>query len=298
MTQTHLDCSLGFVLPARHARGRVVRIGPALREIVAAHAYPPVIATLLAEALVLTALLGATLKDDGAQMTLQAQTESGPIELFVCDYRAGELRGYVKFDPDRIAALPAAPALETLFGKGYFAITFDQAATGERYQGIVPLEGATLADAAQTYFAQSEQLPSLIRVAVGDGCAAGLLTQYLPEGEEGRERLHVRVDRPEWDHVAALAGTVTAAELLDPELSPETLIWRLFSEEDEVLVVGAAELTRGCRCDRAHITDVLARFPAGERIDMADDRGIIAVDCAFCSRVFDIAANELEATVH
>lgn len=298
MTEPHLDRSLGFVLPARHARGRVVRLGPVLQRIVAAHAYPPVIAALLAEALVLTALLGATLKDDGAQMTLQAQTESGPVELLVCDYRGGELRGYIKFDADRLAEMPADPSLYALFGKGYLAITFDQAATGERYQGIVPLEGATLADAAETYFAQSEQLPSLIRVAVGEGRAAGILTQYLPEGEEGRERLHVRVDRPEWEHVATLAGTVTDAELLDPALSPETLIWRLFSEEDEVRVVGAAELTRGCRCDRAHITDVLSRFPAGERVDMADDRGVIAVDCAFCSRVFDIATAELEATVH
>jgi molecular chaperone Hsp33 len=298
MTEPHLDRSLGFVLPARHARGRVVRLGPVLQRIVAAHAYPPVIAALLAEALVLTTLLGATLKDDGAQMTLQAQTESGPVELLVCDYRGGELRGYIKFDADRLAEMPADPSLYALFGKGYLAITFDQAATGERYQGIVPLEGATLADAAETYFAQSEQLPSLIRVAVGEGRAAGILTQYLPEGEEGRERLHVRVDRPEWEHVATLAGTVTDAELLDAALSPETLIWRLFSEEDEVRVVGAAELTRGCRCDRAHITDVLSRFTAGERVDMADDRGVIAVDCAFCSRVFDIATAELEATVH
>jgi molecular chaperone Hsp33 len=156
----HLDEALGFVIPARHARGRVVRLGPALDSILSRHAYPPVIERVLAEALTLTALLGSLLKDAAGQLTLQAQTQGGVIDLLVCDYRAGVMRGYVRHDPDRLAEMPVEPSLFALFGPGYLAITFDQATSGERYQGIVPLEGGSLAEAAESYFAQSEQIPS------------------------------------------------------------------------------------------------------------------------------------------
>ena len=275
-----IDRSLGFTIPARHARGRVVRLGPVLDAITSAHAYPPVIAHLLAEALVLTALFGALLKDSTGQMTLQAQTEGGVIDLLVCDYRGGELRGYIKFDAERLAEMPTQPTLFALFGKAYLAITFDQSATQERYQGIVPLDGASLADAAESYFAQSEQIPSLIRIGVSpDGIAGGMLLQHLPEGEDGRERLHTRLDHPEWEHVAILGQTISSAELVDRDLPLETLVWRLFNEEEEVRVIGGAALTKGCRCDIDHIRDVLLRFPADERATMADENGIIGVDC-------------------
>ena len=157
------------------------------------------------EALVLTALLGATLKDAGGQLTLQAQTEAGIVDLLVADYKGGELRGYVRFDAERLAEQPSQPSLFALFGKGYLAITFDQAVSNERYQGIVPLEGGSLAEAVEHFFVQSEQIPSLVRVAVGEGghVAGGILLQHLPEGEEGRERLHARLDHPEWEHVRA-----------------------------------------------------------------------------------------------
>jgi len=175
---------------------------------------------ILAEALTLTALLGSLLKEPQGQLTLQAQTEGGIIDLMVCDYLGGELRGYIRHDPERLAAAPEAPTLRELFGKGYLAITFDQPLAKERYQGIVPLEGKNLGEAAQSYFAQSEQIPSLVRLAaVKNGehwSAGGLLLQHLPEGEEGRERLHTRLDHPDWPHVAILGGSLKPEKVREP----------------------------------------------------------------------------------
>ncbi len=287
-----LDRLVSFTIPDRDARGRVVRMGPVLHKILAAHAYAPAIKHLLAEALVVTALLGGLLKRAGSQLTLQAQTEGGIVELLVCDYRDGELRGYVKHDLERLSLIGANPSLSALFGKGYLAITFDVAGADQRYQGVVPLEGESLAEAVESYFAQSEQVPTLIRAAIHvgtDSCVAGgLLVQHLADSEEGRDRLHIRADRPEWDHVAILAQSVTDEELLDPRLSCEGLIWRLFNEEREVRVQAAAPLSRGCRCSVVHFEEVLARFPKEDRREMRDEKGIIRVDCAFCSREFPI----------
>jgi molecular chaperone Hsp33 len=291
MTSPDLDRTLGFTIPARHARGRLVRLGPVLDTILSAHGYPPAIERVLAEALVLAALFGSTLKDAAGQMTLQAQTEGGAISLLVCDFKGGEMRGYVRHDPDKLAELPADPSLFALFGKGYLAITFDLATTAERYQGIVPLEGGSLAEAAQSYFAQSEQIPSLVRIGVArtpvGTVAGGLLLQHLPEGEEGRERLHTRLDHPEWENVAVLGGSVRADELADPALPLETLLWRLFNEEEVRALPGIA-LSKGCRCDPEHVARVIARFPADERAAMAQDNGLIRVDCEFCARFFEI----------
>ena len=290
--ETGYDRVMSVSIPARNARGRVVRLGPVLDTILAAHAYPPAIAHLLAEALVVTALIGSLLKDGDGQLTMQAQTESGIVDLLVCDYRAGELRGYIRHDAERLAQLGANPSLYALFGRGYLAITFDVASTKQRYQGIVPLEGATLAEACESYFAQSEQVPTLIRVAVrSDGkgsVAGGLLLQHLAEGEEGRERLHVRMDHPEWDHVAALAGSIRHDELVDPDLSLEALVWRLFHEENEVRFTLGQPLGRGCRCSIEHYRSIIEKFPEEDRADMRDEAGLILVDCAFCSKVFEI----------
>lgn len=292
--ETGYDRVMSFTLPARDARGRVVRLGPVLETILAAHDYPTPIRHLLAEALTVTALIGSLMKDGEGQLTMQAQTESGIVDLLVCDYRGGELRGYVRHDASRLAALGANPSLYALFGKGYLAITFDMATTGQRYQGIVPLEGTSLAEACQAYFFQSEQVPTLIRVAVrsdGSGCVAGgLLVQHLPEGEEGRERLHVRLDHPEWEHVAALAGSTRHDELVDPDLSLEALIWRLFHQEDEVRFELGGPLSRGCRCSIEHYRSVIAQFPESDRIEMQNDAGVIVIDCAFCSRLFELSA--------
>lgn len=283
-----LDRVLGFTISSLHARGRVVRLGPTLEHVLAAHGYPPAVEKLLAEALVITALLGSTLKTDDGQMTIQAQTKDGAIELLVCDYRAGEVRGYIKHDAEKIAALPHDPDLRDLFGEGYLAITFDQAVSQERYQGIVPLEGARLADAIEHYFAQSEQIPSLVRTALSGDVAGGILVQHLPEGEVGRERLHVRHDHPEWEHVVALAHTISAEELCSLELPLDEIVWRLFNEVDEVRILDATALKKGCRCDADHVRSVILRFSDEERREMADEQGIVSVDCAFCSKIFPV----------
>ena len=291
-SETRSDQVLSFFVPGRDARGRLVRIDHVLDEVLAAHDYPPAIAHLLAEALVLAALVGSLIKDDLGQMTMQAQTEEGAVRLLVCDYRSGELRGYVDFDADRLAELGANPSLYALFGRGYLAITFDLPANGGRYQGVVPLEGESLSVAVQNYFAQSEQVPTLIRVGVtrrdGRCVAGGLLVQHLADGEEGRERLHVRFDDPQWEHIAVLAGSVRHDELVDRQLTMEEIAWRLFHEEDEVRIETGARLSKGCRCSIAHFESVIRRFPEHDQKEMRNEHGHIVVDCAFCSRLFQL----------
>jgi molecular chaperone Hsp33 len=295
--ELNADAALGVAIPSRNARGRIARLGPVIEAVLANHGYPPVIENLLAEALTLTALLGSLLKEPEGQLTLQAQTEGGIIDLMVCDYLGGELRGYVRHDPARLADASKDPTLQELFGKGYLAITFDQPLAKERYQGIVPLEGKNLAEAAQSYFAQSEQIPSLVRLAAKktgeQWSAGGLLLQHLPEGEEGRERLHTRLDHPDWPHVAILGGSVKPEELTDPRLPLDDLIWRLFHEEDELRTLAGIKLSRGCRCDPDYVRSVIARFPPDEREAMVGDDGFIRVDCAFCSSSFAIPPGEL-----
>ena len=286
-----LDRALSFIIPGRNARGRLVRLGPTLEVILAAHGYPRAIEALMAEALVLTALLGAMLKDAGGQLTMQVQTQGGAISLLVCDYRGGEVRGYVQHDAERLAEMPVMPSLFALFGKAYLAITFDQAVSGERYQGIVPLDGDSLSQAVESYFSQSEQIPSLVRVGISGRVAGGLLLQHLAEGEDGRDRIHTRLDHPEWEHVKARGISVAAPELTDAALPLEDLVWRLFHDEGEVRLLGHASLSKGCRCDPAHISGVIARFPNEERVAMADTSGIITVNCEFCARSFAISAN-------
>lgn len=292
-----VDIALGVAIPSRNARGRLARIGPLLDQVLASHAYPPVIERLLAEALILTALLGSLLKDPGGQTTLQAQTQSGIVDLLVCDYKGGELRGYVRHDALRVADAGPDPSLDELFGRAHLAITFDQPLTDERYQGIVPLEGASLAQAAQSYFTQSEQIPSIVRLAAdqrdGRWIAGGLLFQHLAEGEEGRERLHTRLDHPDWPHVALLAGSVKADELTDPELALDALAWRLFHEEQEVRTLEATPLRKGCRCDPDYVRSVIARFPPAEREAMVGEDGLIRVDCAFCSTSFPLRLDDV-----
>lgn len=290
--ETFADTLMGFTLPARNARGRAVRLENVLEQVLSAHDYPAPITHLLGEALVLGALMGGLLKGDTAQMTMQAQTQGGIVKLLVCDYRAGAVRGYADFDSARLAGLGANPSLAALFGEGYLAITFETEGR-QRYQGIVPLEGDSLAEACESYFSQSEQIPTLIRVAsragAGGRMAAGLLVQHLADGEEGRERLHVRMDHPDWEHVAIMAGTIGHDELLDPTLSLEAIAWRLFHEEEEVRVQPGATLSRGCRCTAAHYESIVARFPVGEQAEMRGPDGVISVDCAFCSKTFALA---------
>lgn len=290
--ETFSDKLLGFTLPGRNARGRIVRMEGVLEDVLSAHDYPPPITHLLGEALVLGALIGGLLKGETAQMTMQAQTKGGIVNLMVCDYRAGAVRGYADFDAERLASLGANPSLGALFGEGFLAITFETEGQ-QRYQGIVPLEGSSLAEACELYFSQSEQIPTLIRVASRAGAkgrmAAGLLLQHLADGEEGRERLHVRMDHPDWEHVAIMAGSISHDELLDPALSLEAIAWRLFHEEEEVRVLAGDRLSRGCRCSAEHYATIIARFPDAEQQAMRNEEGIVVVDCAFCSRLFELA---------
>ncbi|MGB7420243.1 MAG: Hsp33 family molecular chaperone HslO [Erythrobacter sp.] len=289
--ETFADKLLGFTLPQRNARARIVRLDRVIDDVLAAHDYPPPITHLISEALVLAALMGGLLKSDSgeAQLTMQAQTQDGAVSLLVCDFRGGAVRGYAQFDNERLAQLGTNPSLTTLFGDGFIAITFETD-QGQRYQGIVPLEGESLSEACELYFSQSEQVPTMIRVAsrrTGKRhFAAGLLIQHLADGEEGRERLHVRMDHPDWEHVEALAGTISHDELLDSALSLEGIAWRLFHEEEEIRVQPGVALARGCRCSEEHYKAILARFPDKERKAMRNETGDIVVDCAFCARAF------------
>ncbi|MFQ3594946.1 MAG: Hsp33 family molecular chaperone HslO [Sphingomonadaceae bacterium] len=291
---TDTDRVLGFLIPARNARGRIVRLGDVAEEILAAHAYAETPARLLSETLALAALMGAVLRPDEGQVTVQAQpsgTREGPVRLLVADYLAGALRGYVAVDPDK--RLLPEDDLAHIFGEGRLVITLDQTLSAERYQGIVALEGPSLASAAQGYFTSSEQIPTLVRLAAerrpdGRMVAGGFIVQHLARSEEGRERLHVGDTHPDWAHVEALAATLTPEELLDPALALEALLWRLF-HEDEVRVLPAVSLSRGCRCSEDYIRSVLLRFPEAERAQMRGPDGAVSVDCEFCARTFVFA---------
>jgi molecular chaperone Hsp33 len=290
--ETGFDRLLTFTIPDRDCRGRMVRLGPVLDDILAAHEYPPAIKLVLAEALVLTTLLGGLLKDRDDQVTLQAQAKGAVISLLVCDFRNGELRGYLDYDPAEFDMLGAVPDLTDLFGEGFLCITFDLGEQDKRYQGIVPLEGVSLTAALEAYFAQSEQVPTLIRTGLKSGAsgniAGGLLVQHLPAGEEGRARLHALLDHPHWEHVSVLAQTVRTEELIQQDLSLEQLVWRLYNQEEAVLTGQGSPVSKGCRCSIEHFEQVLARFSREDRKDMADDKGIILIDCAFCSRQFPV----------
>jgi molecular chaperone Hsp33 len=283
-----LDTLTGFTLPSRDARGRIVRLGPTLATILDAHAYPRPLARLLAEALTLTALLGAMLRADDGGLTLQAQAEGGAVDLLVADWRAGALRGYLRHDPERLARMGRNPSAAGLFGRGYLALTLDQTAAAERYQGIVPLEGATMAEMVERYFDQSEQLPTRLRIAVDGSRAGGIIVQHLPRGEQGGPRLHVVRDHPDWSHVRLLADTVSEAELLDERLPLDRLLYRLF-HEDGVHATPPLAIRHGCRCTPEHIAAVIARFPESERADMRGADGLISVNCEFCARTFSVA---------
>ncbi len=282
------DVLTAFSLPTRNARGRIVRLGPTLSHILAAHAYPPPLARLLADALVHTALLGAMLRPREGQLTLQIQAKGAVVDLIVCDWRDGKLRGYLRHDAERLGYLGKNPSLKALLGRGYLAITLDQTQSAERYQGIVPLEGTTLAQMVETYFAQSEQLPTLIRTASEGGIAGGLIVQHLARRELDGERLSVAAEHPDWDHVRALASTIKPEELTDATLPLDALLWRLFNE-DEVRALPPIAIGNACRCSVAHFATVLARFPEEERAEMRGEDGLIGVDCEFCATSYRVA---------
>jgi molecular chaperone Hsp33 len=304
------DLVLPFEIKPLGVRGRLVRLGPAVDDILHRHAYPASVSALLAEAVALAAILGAMLKFDG-KFILQTKTD-GPVDMIVADYVAPcKVRGYARFDGARVAALKN-PGQVDLLGTGYLAMTVDQGPDMERYQGIVPLDGADLTAAAHSYFEKSEQIPTRIRMAAGplfqrgakgEAWRAGaIMVQHLPrEGGSSPLPSHSG-DAPEgsdvapqenddWVKARLLLDTVEAHELLDPQLSAEQLLYRLY-HEDGVTAYPATHLERYCSCSQDSITRMLARFPAEDRADMVTD-GEIAVTCEFCSTTYKVQPGDL-----
>ena len=293
-----------FLLPAAGVRGRLVRLGSAAEEILTRHAYEGPVASLLAELLVLTGGLGSLMKFDGI-FTIQTKGD-GPVRLMVADLTsAGSLRGYAEVNHAAVAAVLArepSPSLPRLTGAGYLAFTVEQQESAQRYQGIVALEGQSLSDCFLHYFRQSEQLPTAIHVAAdradGRWRAAALILQRLPASEhpglesEG-EALLAEAREEGWRRATILMSTLTDAELLDPALPPERLLWRLFSEEAPDLQA-ARPLAAGCRCSRARIEPVLASLTAEELAEMTVE-GRIAVTCQFCNRAYDFTPDDVAA---
>ena len=291
------DLVAPFQIESQPVRGRCVRLGAAVDEIITRHAYPEAVANLLGEACALAAIVGASLKFEG-RLIVQAQGD-GPVPFVVVDYdTAGSLRGYCKFDAARVAEVSTGfirPGARTLLGKGRFSMTIDQGPDMDRYQGVTAIEGETLALCAEQYFAQSEQTPTRVRLAVGqadtgDGPkwrAGGLIIQNIAEDNARGST------EDAWITAQALFETVGEDELIDPTIPPETLLWRLF-HENGVRLFEPKAITAFCRCSEERIVGVLRSFDAGERAEMVEPDGLIKVTCEFCSRTYAFAPEAVE----
>jgi molecular chaperone Hsp33 len=305
------DAVLPFEVAPLDLRGRLTRLGPALDELLAKHDYPAPVAKLLGEAIVLTTLLGSSLKFDG-RFILQTQTD-GPVSLMIVDFRAPDrMRAYARFDAERLA-----PGLSNgeLLGKGHLAMTVDQGPDMSRYQGLVALDGGTLEDAAHEYFLRSEQIPTKVRLAVGEEWrsgeeggpkhrwrAGGMLLQFLPKAPERVQRDLDAGDAPEgakidavpeddaWVEGQSLIGTVEDVELIDPDLSGERLLYRLFHERG-VRVFASSPLRAECSCSRDAVSGMLKSFEPQDRADMVKDDKVV-VTCEFCSSVYEFTPQE------
>lgn len=306
------DAVLPFSVDALDLRGRLTKLGPALDQLLEKHDYPAPVGKLLGEAVVLTVLLGSSLKFDG-RFILQTQTD-GPVSLMIVDFQAPDrLRAYARFDAARLADGQDSAAL---LGRGHLAMTIDQGANMSRYQGLVALEGGNLEDAAHEYFLRSEQIPTRVRIAVGeewrggDGDkpkhrwrAGGLLLQFLPKAPERARQADLDPgDAPEgstahqvaeddaWVEGQSLIGTVEDIELIDPELSGERLLYRLFHERG-VRVFPTQSVQAKCSCSREAVSGMLSRFAPQDRADMVKD-GKVVVTCEFCSSVYEFTPQE------
>ena len=287
-----------FRIEGEPVRGRLVRLGPAVDQILRAHAYPEAVANLLGEACALAALVGSNLKFDG-RLIVQAQG-AGPVRYVVADYdTSGGLRGYCRYDADEVAAASEGfqrPGARTLLGDGVFIMTVDQGPEMDRYQGVTAIEGETLALCAEQYFAQSEQTPTRVLLAVGQADAGaglrwragGVLIQNIAEDQARGSTAEA------WMRTQALFETIGEDELVDPKLSSNHLLWRLF-HEDGVRVFGSQPLRAFCRCSQERIETVLRSFGADERADMVEPDGKIRVTCEYCSRVYAVEPDKLEA---
>jgi molecular chaperone Hsp33 len=306
MTDSVFDDDLvqPFQIDAPGLRGRLVRLGPLVDEVLRRHDYPRPVAELLGETLALAATLAAALKFDGV-FTLQTKGD-GPIRLMVVDVTSdGHMRGYAQFDHERLMSAQQGPIeapVPRLLGAGYLAFTVDQGPDTERYQGIVELIGATLADCAHHYFRQSEQLQAGIRLACGlmpgdDGTmrwrAGALMLQRLPD-EGGHAVLESsRADSAEddWRRSLIMMGSSRSDELLDAKLSPSDLLFRLF-HEDGVRIYPVHRLTAQCRCSLQRVTGMLKSLPRDEVQSLKIDDAVV-VTCEFCSAEYRFDDDDL-----
>ncbi len=305
-----------FVLPFQTVRsrvtGRLVRLGETVDRILRRHDYPDGVSETLGEALALAALIGVGLKFDG-RLTVQTKT-NGPLDMLVADFATpGSLRGYASFDKVACAAVGAGGE-RALLGTGHLAMTIDPVSDMDRYQGLVQLDNTSLTEAADTYFRQSEQLPTFIRLAVArerggrddDGGwrwrAGGIMLQHLAhEGGRDAAELAAAEERgvmlgqedDHWRRVTVLAATVEDHELVDPTLSPERLLYRLFHEEG-VRVQEPRGLGEFCTCSRERVFSFLKRFGAEELADMHEPDGRISVTCEFCSTRYVFEPGDLD----
>jgi molecular chaperone Hsp33 len=306
------DSVLPFAVEALDLRGRLARLGPALDAILTRHAYPEPVARLLGEAAALTVLLGTALKSDG-RFQLQTRTD-GVADMLVVDFDAPDrLRAFARFDPARLAA--AGGSSPALLGRGHLAFTIEQGEEAARYQGVAPIEGGSLEQAALVYFRQSEQIPTFIRLAAGQVVtpqgshwrAGGLLAQFLPHSPERRRMADLHPgDAPEghvapewsedesWTEAQALSATVEDHELLDPGLPSADLAYRLYHERG-VTGFPAMPLRAACRCSDEGIKTMLRSFSPSERQDMVGDDGMIGVTCEFCSTLRRYHPRDFEA---
>ena len=311
------DAVLPFAVEPLDVRGRAVMLGPILDRILDRHAYPASVSRLLAEATTLVALLGTSLKFEG-RFTLQTTTD-GPVSMLVVDFQTPDgLRACAQFDAEAVAEAEARGVTDTpaLLGRGHLAMTVDQGAAMNRYQGIVALDGTTMEEVAHQYFAQSEQIPTVVRIAVGEvldrqpgaaprhsWLAGGVLAQFLPDAPERMRQADLPPgDAPEgagehfveeddaWREARALVETLRDSELGDPEMSAERLLFRLFHERG-VRVFAPQPLADRCRCSDTRIRAMLKGFTEEERTDMTVD-GRIEVTCRFCNTRYDYEAGE------
>ena len=312
------DSILPFQVEALDLRGRLVRLGPAVDAILSRHNYPTPVAKLVGEAIVLTVLLGSVLKFEG-RFILQTQTD-GPVRMLVVDYRTpGNIRALASFDKERVAAAIAEGRADagSLIGHGHLAMTVDQGPDRARYQGLVALEGKDLEHAAHEYFLRSEQIPTRVRLAVGEEIAAGadgvrhrwraggIVAQFLPlqlerarqpdldpgDVPEGMKAPEVSEDDA-WVEGRSLVGTVEDVELIDPAVSAERLLYRLFHQRG-VRVFRAATLNADCSCSRGGVETMLRSFSQDDRDHMVEN-GKITVTCEFCSSTYVFEPHEIE----
>ena len=304
------DAVIPFEVDALDLRGRLTRMGPALDEILTRHEYPAPVGKLLGEAIVLTTLLGSSLKFEG-RFILQTQTD-GPVSFLIVDFRAPDrLRAYARYDERR---LTSAADSGSLLGKGHLAMTIDQGSDMSRYQGLVALDGGGLQAAAHEYFLRSEQIPTRVRIAVGEEWrggeggkhrwrAGGLLMQFLPKAPERARQADLHPgDAPEgtvphtvaeddaWVEGQSLIGTVEDVELIDPDLSGERLLYRLFHERG-VRVFKPLAVHAQCSCSREAVSSMLKSFDSKDRADMVK-YGKVVVTCEFCSSVYEFTPAE------